>query len=66
MSTYNRETIIKSHLRFWRILHNYCLNKLIKLFDDKTDGIKITKYIEDERKLRGLDMSGVKIVSYVY
>ena len=50
------------------MLDTNIINKLVNLFDNDSNisHEKIYKYIEDERKRRSLDSSGVRIESYVY
>ncbi len=67
----NRNAIIKSHIEFGKFLDTDIINKLVHLFSEKTpkyanSNYKITKFIVDERKIRGLDDSNIKIVSEVY
>ena len=50
-----REEIIVSQKLFWSFLDSNIINKLIHLFDEtdkSTD--KIGKYIENERRVRGI------------
>ena len=64
-----RDKIIQTHKLFGNFLDSTVINNLVYLFDDKTNNNtynRITKYIEDERKLRGLDDSNVIIKSEVY
>jgi len=63
-----RDKIIQSQKKFWDFLDINIVNKLIHLFDNnsKNSNEKITKYIENERIIQGLDNSGVNIESYVY
>lgn len=63
-----RNTIIKSQTKFISFLNIEIINKLIHLFDTKNTNVnyKITDYIEDERKQRGLDSTGITILSEVY
>jgi hypothetical protein len=71
MIHYTRNDIIKSQIHFGNFLNADIINKLIHLFDEKYNNYvnknhKITKYIENERKIEGLDSNNVKILSYVY
>jgi hypothetical protein len=63
-----RNTNIKSQKKFWVFLDSDIINKLVHLFDSDNRHLnkKIYKYVEDERKMKGLDMSGVTIESEVY
>lgn len=66
-----RENIIKSQLQFCNFLDSPMVNVLIHLFDNEYNNYinkneKITKYIEDERNIRGLNTSNIKIKSEVY
>ncbi len=67
----NRNAIIKSHIEFGKFLDTDIINKLVHLFSKETpkhanSNYKISKFIEDERNIRGLDNSNIKIVSEVY
>lgn len=60
-----RDEIIGSQKLFWSFLDSNIINKLIHLFDDTdTSPDKISKYVENERKIRGLDYE--TIVGKVY
>jgi hypothetical protein len=66
-----RNKIIQSQILLENFLEVDIINKLVHLFDDTHDNYldkryKITSYIEEERKLQGLNDSNVEIVSYVY
>lgn len=55
-----REEIIKSQKLFWSFLDSTMMNKLVNLFDDTVaDHAKISKYIENERRMRGMDDASV-------
>jgi hypothetical protein len=61
-----REKIIESQKLFWSMLDSTMVNKLVNLFDDSRESpYKISKYIEYERKLRGLDKN-IDIIGKVY
>ena len=55
------QNIINSQAQFWSKIDIYILNELLQLFDNS----QLTKYIDEERKLRGLDISGTIIVSSI-
>ncbi len=56
-----REEIIKSQKLFWSFLDSNTINNLIHLFDDAAASPnKISKYIENERKIRGLDNATIE------
>jgi len=60
-----RDEILESQKIFWRFLNSTMMNKIINLFDDAVAGPdKISKYIENERRLRGMDE--VSVVGKVY
>lgn len=60
-----REEIIKSQKLFWSFLDSNIINKLIHLFDDADESTdKISKYIENERIVRGLDYVSIKSIVY--
>jgi len=62
-----RNKIIQSQKIFWDFLDTYSINKLTNLFDNNNHSNEsITKYIDNERKLKKMDISGVDIVSQVY
>lgn len=67
-----RNSIIKTQPAFISFLNKEIVNKLVHLFDttyNKANNIsshKITKYVMDERKLRGLDDRGIIVRSKVY
>lgn len=65
-----RNKIIQSQKHFGNFLNANITNALIKLFDmsynNGIDSRKITKYIEDERKLKKLNSSNTCIESEVY
>jgi hypothetical protein len=62
-----RNKIIKSHVLFGNFLDRDIINRLINLFDENSNSNdKITKYIEDERKLRGLNDMNITIKSELY
>jgi hypothetical protein len=55
-----KEEIITSQKLFWSFLDFTMLNKLVNLFDDTVAGPdKISKYIENERRIRGMDEASV-------
>lgn len=62
-----RQNIITSQKKLFSIFNRNIINKLINLFDDD-DNItyKISNYIENERKLQGLNSSQITINNYVY
>lgn len=66
----DRNEIIQSQKHFGNFLNANITNALIKLFDmsynNGIDRRKITKYIEDERKLQKLNSSNIQIESEVY
>ena len=67
----NKDNIIKSHIEFGKFLNTDIINKLIHLFSKVTPpyanhNYKITKLIENERKVRGLNNSEIIITSEVY
>ena len=55
------KNIVNSQKQFWNRIDSNIINELVHLFHNGY----ITKYIDNERKLRGLDLSGVVIVSSV-
>ena len=60
-----RYNIIESQKIFWSFLDSNIINNLIHLFDDTDPSPdKISKYVENERKIRGLDYE--TIVGKVY
>lgn len=66
-----REIILQTHKNFDKFLDVDIINTLINLFDDTPDKFldknkKITKYVEDERKMRKLSSSNVKFRSHVF
>ena len=51
-----RDEIIGSQKLFWSFLDSNITNKLVHLFDDtESSSNKIRKYVENERRVRGLD-----------
>jgi len=64
----SRNAIIQSQKLFWDFIDADIINKLINLFDKNNKYSKetISKYIEDERNIQGLQRSGVDIESSVY
>jgi hypothetical protein len=55
-----RKEIIESQLLFWSFLDSITMNKLINLFDDSIKiPDKISKYVENERRLRGMDEASI-------
>ena len=65
---FERDTYIQSQKLFWRFLDSTIVNKFVYLFaeNNKNSNENIRKYIEDERKVQGLDSSDVIIRSRVY
>jgi len=63
-----RHLIIQSQKLFWSFLDSTMINKLIHLFDStsKNSNVKITNYIENERKVQGLTSSDISVSSQVY
>lgn len=66
-----RDAIIQSQKLFTQFMNTDMINTLIHLFDcsDNTyneGDLKIKKYIEDERKIRGMDSGITTIESYIY
>lgn len=56
-----RDEIIGSQKLFWNFLDSNIINKLIHLFDDtESSPNKISKYVENERRIRGLDDATIK------
>ena len=56
-----RDEIIGSQKLFWSFLDSNIINKLIHLFDDtESSPNKISKYVEIERKIRGLDYASIE------
>lgn len=65
-----RDKILRTQLLLNKLLNANTINALINLFDKykhnlKSDS-KITRYIENERKMQGLNSNNVEIISYVY
>lgn len=64
-----RKTILQSQIKFTCFLNLDMINLLIYLFDHKNqndDNPKIIKYIQDERKVKGLNSSNITIEHKVY
>ena len=62
-----RNKILQSHKLFGDFLDSDIINALINLFnEDNNTSIKITNYIEDERKLRGMGCENIIVKSEVY
>ena len=64
-----RNHIIQSQKILWNFLDSDTINTLVGLFDTRntiTSKTKIEKYIEDERKKRGLEDINIKVKSGVY
>jgi len=60
-----RGEIIESQKLFWSFSDSNIINKLIQLFDEKDKSTdKISNYIENERKVRGLDYVSIKSIVY--
>jgi hypothetical protein len=59
-----RDSIIKSHSKLISFLNADIINKLVNLFDENNS--IISKYIENERKLQGLNSSNIKVVTMLY
>ena len=62
-----RNKILQSQKLIGDFLDSDIINKLVSLFneDDKTE-IKITKYVEDERKVRGMRNENIIVKSELY
>jgi hypothetical protein len=55
-----RKEIIESQLLFWSFLDSTNMNKFVNLFDNSVQTPdKISKYVENERRLRGMDEASV-------
>jgi hypothetical protein len=64
-----RNKIIKSHKCFGNFINSEIVNKLIYLFDENSNNYtneKISKYIEEERKVQGLSNANITIKSEMY
>jgi hypothetical protein len=61
----NREKIFQTHKYIIEFMDKYTLNNLINLFDISNND-NIVKYIENERRKRGLDSSNVSFQSEIY
>lgn len=61
---YQRIQALQSQKQLIKYLNSDIINKLIHLFDNKENGI--TKYIENERKRRGLETSNIVYKSQLY
>lgn len=61
----HRDLIIQSQKLFWSFLDSNMINKLVNLFDDTVQTPdKISKYVDNERRLRGLD--NAQVIGKVY
>ncbi len=60
-----RNNIIQSQLLFMKYLNKDIINRLIYLFDTKSNN-NIVKYTEKERKNKGLNNSNVEVISEIY
>lgn len=63
--------IVKSQTKFWDQIDSYIVNRLLHLFDMTSNNTvnnnnKLIYYIENERKLHGLDSSGVVVNTSIY
>jgi hypothetical protein len=65
---HKRELNLQSQLLFGNFLDTDIVTSLVNLFKDNRNYTtpKIVKYIEDERKLQGLDNRNVKVESEIY
>ena len=63
-----RHLIIQSQKLFWSFLDSTMINKLIHLFDSTSENskVKISTYVENERKVQGLTSSDISVESEVY
>jgi hypothetical protein len=62
-----RNHSIQSHIQFGKFLDAHIINALIHLFENTPNGYsKITNYIINERKLRGLNDTNINITSMCY
>lgn len=66
-----RSLILNSHRELTKFMNTDIINKLVHLFDDDisnyaNENYKITKFIEDERRFRGLDNSNITVSSELY
>ena len=63
-----RHLFIQSQKLFWSFLDSTMINKLIHLFDKTSENskVKIVNYIENERKVQGLNSSDISVSSEVY
>jgi hypothetical protein len=60
-----RNKILESHKLFGNFLNLYVISSLISLFNNKDSNDTIIKYIQDERKEKGLD-NNIEFKSYFY